>query len=191
MTKQQKFGWALIIFSLTLMLAGCSTAWVGEATSIIETLVPAVSGIIGVIMAFGVNIPATVQSAIEKGANEVVNDLNNVVLPLINQYEAAPQSDRATILKQIGTAIQVVLNNWSSVLNAVHIEDSQTQAKVVAVMELILNELGSLASVIPVLQGLKSYHDTSVRMPMDAAHFEARYKELMAELPKPKKSKKG
>lgn len=180
-SRRQKLGGILVVLSATWMLAGCTSAWVSEAASIINTLVPAISGILGIIMAFGGKVPPEVTSAVQKYSTEAINDLNNVVKPLIDQYNAVPQAQKPTVLEQISDAVKVVLNNWEQALGALHIDDQATQAKVVAVMQLVENELKSLMSVIPVIQGKASIHDSDVSMPLDAAHFQHKYNQLVEE----------
>lgn len=175
MNKRQKICWLLFLLSLICLSAGCTpTGWIPEATGIIQTLIPAVTGVLALLGALGIKVPTDAQNIIQNGGNEVIKDLNTVVLPLINAYEATKDpNEQQTILQQIKNAIQVVLNNWSSVLNAVHIQDQTLQDRIVAAMELVESELTALMNFIPVLQGTVSL--SQVTPPLVASQLRDQY----------------
>ncbi len=187
MKTRKKIGFALILLSLTMLLTGCTTAWIGEADNIIVALLPAIQAILGLVLAFGAEIPAEVQSAITTGGNEVLNDLNKVIKPLLDQYEqAATTALKQDILSKIQLAIQVALNNWSGILGAVHIKDAALQTKIVAILSLVETELTDLVSVVPVLQGTASIHDKNVHLPLTADQFTRQFNRLMNLPPQPR-----
>ena len=179
MSTRRRIGLSLFLFGTILWLCGCTTTWVGEATGIINALLPAVTQILGLIVAFGAKgVTPTVIQQVTNIANEATNDLQNVVLPLINQYNAAASAAKPGILSKIDAAVKTVMANFSQILPALHIDDLATQAKIEAVIGAVEGELQDLLNLIPVIQGTKALHD--VTLPLNAKQFTKHFNQIMA-----------
>jgi len=86
------------------------------------------------------------------------------------------------ILNQIQTAIGTVQTNLQAVLPALHIQDTATQAKITAVVGIVLSEVQSLASIVPLLSPTtskmmmaKAAVQTKKQSPLTAEEFVKSY----------------
>lgn len=152
LSRFQKYCFTLSAFCFLTFLAGCATTWVSESINIIDMIVPAVGAILALVGALSGKVTAGDITLLTSGAEQVTNDLNNVILPLINSYNAAAATAQPGILSQIQSGLQAVIANFSGVLSALHISDAATQAKVEAVANLVLSEIQSLMELIPALK---------------------------------------
>lgn len=142
-----------------LFLCACSTTWVTEAEAIIGALTPAVEGILVILAGLGAAIPAGALTSIQTWGNQAQADLQNVVLPLIQQYNTAEAGAQPGILTEIKTVLSTISANLTSVLGALKITDPATQAKVSAVIDEFSDELTALLNLVPVLQTSVTDHD--------------------------------
>src|ERR1700752_1408251 len=76
-----------------LLLTGCTTSWVSEATSIIQLLVPAITSVLSILAAFGVpvGLSTAALNSVQSWANQATEGLQTVG-NLINQYNTAEAS---------------------------------------------------------------------------------------------------
>jgi hypothetical protein len=183
-SRRQKVCFIAFLFLLALNLAGCAIQWVSEATGIIAALGPAINAILLVLTAAGAAISPDVFSTIQSASQEATNDLNNVILPLINQYNTAlGAAGKVAILTQINDAIEVVIQNWAKVLPALHIDDPAVQAKAEALVGAVEAELQSLQALIPVLQGvstMEAFHAAGHTLPLNKGQFNKAFSRLLA-----------
>lgn len=155
--------WARFWFTFTalwllIMLTGCTASWVSEATQIIQLLVPSISSILGILSAFGVGLPAAAMVDVQNWANQATADLQTVA-GLIDQYDAAEATAQPGILTEIQTLLSTITSNLTTILPEVHVTDASTQAKIVAVINLVSSEMTALIKLVPALQGQVTSHD--------------------------------
>jgi hypothetical protein len=142
------------LVDLTLLLAGCSTSWVTEAESIIGALIPAVQGILLILSGLGVTaLSPTVTTAIQGWGAQAMNDLQNVILPLIQKYNAAEATAKPGIASEIETAMSTITGGLTSILPTLKITDPAIQAKVTAIVTEVSDEMTALLNLIPVIKG--------------------------------------
>ena len=158
MTPFSRLCFLISTLSLLMFAAGCVTTWVGEATSIIQLLVPAISAALGILAAFGVGISPTVMAAVQSWANQATTALQTVA-GLIDQYSTAEASAQPGILNEIQTALSTVVSNLTTILPELHVNDPSTQAKILAIIEAIQAEMSALINVIPAIQGKVTSHE--------------------------------
>jgi hypothetical protein len=137
---------------MTLALAGCSLDWVGEGEQIVAVLIPAATNLVSLVAALeGKTVsPADVQ-LIQSAGTQAGADLQ-LIQALIAAYEKADAAAKPGILNQIQSAIATVQSNLQGLLPALHIKDAATQAKITAVVGILLSEVQSLAAVVPVVK---------------------------------------
>ena len=167
-----------ILWSLVL-LCGCTTAWTGEASNIINVLIPAVEAILGFIAALGAKVPANAMQDITNWGQQAQAGLQQIA-SLINEYNQAEATAKPGLLVEIQTAAETIVSNLNTLLPTLHITDAATQAKVTAVANAILAELQALVNVIPALQGKLHLRDIK-DMPLDAGHFAQKFNATMTE----------
>jgi len=154
----KRFLLVALLIDCALLMAGCTTSWVSEASSIVALLGPAISSALEILAAFGVGLSPNVATSVASWGKQAQAALSQVA-SLINQYNAAEASAQPGILIEIQTLLGTVSTNLSELLPTLHITDAATQAKVVAVFDAIEGELAALVSLIPVVQGKVSDHD--------------------------------
>lgn len=153
----KRTGLLLFLFSTLITITSCTTDWVGQAVNIINIVVPAFGQILGLIMAFGGTFVTQADiDFVKKVSDQAVSDLQTVVKPLLDQYNSATATAKAGILSKIETAVQVIINNVSTILPALHITNAALTAKIEMAIGFLVATLESLLSVLPILKTAKT-----------------------------------
>ena len=188
--KRQKAvggGAVALILCVTMMFTACSTAWIGAAEQIVAVLIPAATNVVALVAALqGKTVSAADLQAIQNAGTQAGADLQ-LIQALIAQYQKADASAKPGILNQIQTAIRTVEGNLNGLLPALHIQDVATQAKITAVVGILLSEVQSLAAIVPLVQaGAELPHVSQKtrdmghpRAPLSAGEFVASYNATM------------
>lgn len=192
-SKTMKVGRALGALALcaTMVLTACSTAWITEAEEIVAALIPAAANLLTLIEALdGKGVSTQDLQTMQSASTQAQTDLQ-LINTLVTQYQQATDAvTQATLLAKIQTAITTVQTNLSALLPALHITDAATQAKVAAVIGLILAEVQSLEAIIPLVQSPATSSITvakasgtlktkKVKPPLSASQFRASYNAIM------------
>jgi len=188
--RGKRIGAAMValVLALTIALAGCSTAWIQEAEEIVAALIPAAGNIVALVAAVqGKGISANDMQMIQNAGSQAGADLQ-LVQSLITAYEKADAATQPGILNQIESAISATQANLQGLLPALHIQDAATQAKVTAVIGIVLSEVESLAAVVPLVKNTSSaaakaagagHPSGPVRAPLSASEFVNSYNATM------------
>jgi hypothetical protein len=148
-----RFLMLFILFNFLLFAVGCSTAWVTEAQGIIGALVPAVEGILVILAGLGAKaLTPDVWSSVQAWGTTAESDLQNVVAPLIDEYNSALPADQPGILTEIETVLTTITNNLNTILPTLKVTDPATQAKVDALVTEVSDEFQALVALIPVIK---------------------------------------
>jgi hypothetical protein len=147
-----------LIWCLCVFVVGCTTSWVSEATSIIQLLVPAISSILGILSAFGAGLSPAAMTDVESWANQATTGLQTVA-GLINQYNTAEATAQPGILTEIQTALSTITSSLGTILPEIHVTDPNTQAKIIAIINLVSSEMTALINLVPALKGEVTSHD--------------------------------
>jgi hypothetical protein len=161
-----------VVLCATLILSACSTAWVSQAEAIVAALLPSITNIITLVaLAEGKGVSASDLQLVQKGATDANNALQEVAT-LIDQYNAAP--NKADALAKINAAIAVAKANLTDILPQLHITDPASQAKVSAVIGVVLQEITSIEALLPLVS---SHPATAARLAraVSAGDFQSRY----------------
>jgi hypothetical protein len=142
-----------LILCLTMMLSGCSTDWIGQAEQIAAVLIPATGNLVTLVASLqGKTVSALDLQVVQSAGSQAAADLQ-LIQSLIAAYEKADAAAKPGILSQIQNAIQAVQENLQGLLPALHIKDAAMQAKITAVVGILLSEVQSMAAIVPVIQG--------------------------------------
>jgi len=142
---------ALVLCS-TLIWTGCSTAWVGQAEEIVAALIPAAANIVTLVAALqGKSVSAADMQTIQNAGTQAGADLQ-LIASLIAAYQKADAATQPGILNQIESAINAAQGSLQGLLPALHIKDAATQAKITAVIGIVLSEVESLAAILPMVK---------------------------------------
>ncbi len=158
MAKKSNMGKALVAVVLcgTLMWTACSTAWVGEAEQIVEVLIPATANIVTLVATLeGKNVSASDLQTIQNAGSQAGADLQ-LMQSLITAYQKADASAQPGLLSQIQAALSAVQLTLNGLLPALHIKDTATQAKLTAVIAIVLSEVQSMAAIVPLVNSSAS-----------------------------------
>jgi hypothetical protein len=140
-----------LVLCLSITLAACSTAWIAEAEQIVATLIPAAANIIALVAALqGKGVSAGDLRIVQDAGAQAGADLQ-LVQSLITAYQKADAAAKPGILSQIQVAIGTVQSSLQGILPALHIQDAATQAKITAVVGILLSEVQSLAAIVPLV----------------------------------------
>lgn len=142
-----------LLLAITMIGSGCSTNWAQQAQEILVVLMPATTNlVILVATAQGKEMPAEDLAVIQNAGTEVGGDLK-LIQSLIRAYESADAEARPGILNQIQSGIHAAQENLQGLMLGLHIKDAATQAKVTAIVGILLSEVQSLAVLVPLVQG--------------------------------------
>src|ERR1700728_802390 len=145
-----------MLLCCTMMWTSCSTAWIGEAEQIVETLIPATTNLVTLVATLqGGSISAADVQTIQNAGAQAGADLQ-LLQSLITQYQKADASAQPGLLNQIESALSGVQATLTSVLPALHIKDATTQAKITAVIGILLSEGQSVAAIVPLVSASAS-----------------------------------
>ena len=135
----------------TLMLTACSTAWIGEAEQIVEALIPAVANLVTLVATLqGKDVTAADLQTMQSAGAQAGADLQ-LMQSLISQYQKADAAAQPGLLNQIQAAMNAVQSTLNGLLPALHIKDMATQAKITAVVGLLISEVESMAAIVPLV----------------------------------------
>jgi hypothetical protein len=177
-----------VVLCMTMAFVGCSTAWIQEAEEIVAALIPAAGNIVALVAAVqGKGVSANDMQMIQNAGAQAGADLQ-LIQSLITAYEKADATAQPGILNQIESAIAAVQAQLQGLLPALHIQDAATQAKVTAVIGIVLSEVESLAAVVPTIKNTSQtsnlaapsaarvgHASGAVKAPLTASEFVSSY----------------
>lgn len=194
---RERSGWIraglAIVLCMAIGMSGCSSAWVTQAEEIVAVLIPAAGNVVTLVAALqGKGVSAADLILIQNAGSQAGADLQ-LIQSLIAAYEKADAAAQPGILNQIENAIGAVQGNLQGLLPALHIQDAATQAKVTAVIGILLSEVQSLAAVVPVVRAAAGSqnpdpvaksatrvgHPSLAKAPLSASSFVASYNSTM------------
>jgi hypothetical protein len=175
-----------VVLCATITLSGCSTAWISEAEEIVATLLPAVGNILALVTALQAgNVSAQDLQTIQSAGTQAEADLQ-LVQSLVTEYQKADAQAQPGILNQIQAAIATAQTNLSAILPALHVKDATTQAKITAVIGVVLSEMQSLAAIVPLVNPQASAgavamakQQAETKAPLTANEFVGSYNSTM------------
>lgn len=148
----KRFIQVFLLLNCLLYLAGCTMTWVSEAQQIISILGPAASAIISLLTAVGVRVDSSVQSTISSLLSQATGDLNNIVVPLLNEYQNSSAAAQGAVLDKIEAAVKAIQDNFNAVMSGLHIADTAVQQRVMGMLNAFAQELVLIGQIIPVLK---------------------------------------
>lgn len=175
-----------VVLCGTLMWTACSTAWIGEAEQIVAALIPAVANLVTLLATLqGKSVSAADMQTIQSAGSQAGADLQ-LMQSLIAQYQKADAAARPGLLNQIQAAMSAVQSTLNDLLPALHIKDAATQAKITAVIGILLSEVQSVAAIVPLVNasaspGMMTMAAKQVKKqpPLTASEFVASYNATM------------
>jgi hypothetical protein len=186
MKANRTFSVVALILCVTISFTGCSTDWVGQAEQIVAALIPAATNVVALVAALeGKSVSAQDLQTIESAGTQASAGLQ-LIQALIAQYQKVDATSKPGVLSKIQTAIGTVQGNLENLLPALHIKDATTQAKITAVVGIVLSEVQSLAAIVPLLSPSASPQVRAMatrpakpRAPLTASEFVASYNATM------------
>jgi hypothetical protein len=175
-----------LLLAAILLFTACSTSWISEAEQIVAVLVPAATNIVALAAALQGNSvsPADLQ-AIQNASSQAGADLQ-LIQSLITAYQKADASAQPGILNQIQAALSTVQSTLNGLLPALHIKDAATQAKITAVVGIVISEIDSLAAILPMVSSsaspqmtVEAAKQSKKQPPLTASQFAASYNATM------------
>jgi len=170
----------------TLVWTACSTAWIGEAEQIVAAMIPATANLVALVATLqGGNVSAADLQTIQSAGAQAGADLQ-LMQSLITQYEKADAGAQPGLLNQIQAAMSAVQSTLNGLLPALHIKDAATQAKITAVVGILISEVESVAAIVPLVNasaspGMMAMAAKHVKKqaPLTASEFVASYNATM------------
>ena len=143
----------VIVLCGVVMLVACSTAWISEAEQIISVMIPGITNLLTLVGTLeGKNISAE-DLQVMQSAGAQARSAMELIESLIAEYKRADAAAEPGLLNQIQGEVSVAQSNLSGLLPVLHVKDAATQAKVTAVVGLLLAEVQSVAAIVPAVAG--------------------------------------
>jgi len=159
-----------VVLCMTMIWSACSTSWIGEAEQIVAALIPAASNIVALVAAMqGKSVSAGDLATIQNAGAQAGADLQ-LIQSLIAAYQKADDAAKPGILNEIQSAINAAQANLQGLLQGLHIKDVATQAKITAVIGIVLSEVESLAAVVPLVKAQGSEFSVQGSVSAQIAH---------------------
>jgi len=182
MKNSSRFGriGMVLVLCMTIALSGCSTDRIGQAEQVVAVLIPAATNIVALVTALqGKSVSAGDLKTIQSAGAQAGADLQ-LIQALVAAYQNADETAKPGILNQIQTAIGTVQGNLQGLLPALHIQDAATQAKITAVVGIVLSEVQSLAAIVPLVASnaspkMMAKAVQTKKVPLTASEFVASY----------------
>jgi hypothetical protein len=175
-----------VVLCATMMWTACSAAWISEAEQSVAALMPATANLVTLVATLqGKTVTASDLQTIQSAGTQVGADLQ-LVQSLIMQYQKADASAQPGLLNQIQSATSAAQSTLNGLLPALHITDVPTQAKVTAVVGLLLSEVESMAAIVPLVNPsasrammTRAARQVKKRPPLTAREFVSSYNATM------------
>jgi hypothetical protein len=176
-------GCVVVVLCVMMMCTACSTAWIGEAEEIVAALIPATANLVGLVAALqGKNVSAADLQTIQR-AGAQAGAVLQLMQSLITQYQKADAAAQPGILNQIQAAMSAVQSTLNGLLPALHIEDAATQAKISAVVGVMISEVESVAAIVPLVDTAEmkatATKQAKTKAPLTASEFVSSYNATM------------
>jgi hypothetical protein len=182
--EMKKTGVMVVVLACSIVMwTACSTAWIGEAEQIVAVLVPAIANLMTVIGTLQGNVSASDLQGVQSAGAQAGADLQ-LLESLIAQYQKADAAAQPGLLNQINAALTAEQASLSSILPALHIKDAATQAKVTAVLQLLISEVQSMAAIVPLVSSgspatMRTMEEARKQAPLSADEFIKSYNATM------------
>src|ERR1700691_3695366 len=174
-----------VMLCATLIWTACSTAWIGQAEEIVAVLIPATANIVTLVATLQGNVSAADLQTVQSAGAQAGADLQ-LMQSLIAQYQKAGTAAQPGLLSQIQAALTAVQSTLNGLLPALHIKDATTDAKITAVVGILLAEVQSVAEIVPLASGgtvpeLAATRAVTAKAALSATQFARSYNATMTE----------
>jgi hypothetical protein len=145
---------AMMVAVLTgmLMWMACTTAWISEAEQIVAALIPAVGNLVTLAASLpSDNVSPADLETIQNAGAQALADLQ-LMQSLIQQYPKADAAAQPGLLSQTQVAMSSAQSILNGLLPALHIKDAATEAKITAVVGILLSQVQSAAAIVPLVE---------------------------------------
>jgi len=174
------------LLCVTMMLSGCSTSWIREAEQIVAASIPATANLITLVATLsGGAVSANDLHTIQRAGTQAGADLQ-LMQSLIAQYQKADAAAQPGLLNQVQVALGDLQSNLGGLMPALHIKDAATQAKIAAVVGVLISEAQSVAAIVPLVQAnasvgmmAMSVRQAKKQAPLGASEFVTSYNAAM------------
>src|ERR1700692_3295177 len=175
----------VLVLCGALICTACSTAWIGEAGQIVAALIPAVANMVTLVATLQGSVSATDVQTVQSVGSQAGADFQ-LMDAVITQYEKADAAAQPGLLNQSQAATGAVQSNLNGLLPALHIKDAVTQAKITALVGILLSEVQSMAAIVPLAKAnasvkMKKLGEKQVKKqaPLTASAFVVSYNATM------------
>jgi len=135
----------VVVLSLVVLCAACSTAWVSTLDSILAAAAPALVNILQIVaVANGQPVNSNLEAKINADAA--------VIKTLAGDFAKASSSAAPTVCSQLQAAISTYQADQQLVLSGAQVSDLNTQTKITLLAGLVADTVQSIAAVIPACQ---------------------------------------
>jgi hypothetical protein len=160
------------VLFLAVFDTACSTAWVSTLDSILAAAAPALINILQIVAV------ANGQPANSNLAAKINTDAT-VIKTLAGDFAQASSGSASGICQQLQAAVNAYQTDQQLVLQAAQVSDSNTQAKIMLLTDLVTGTVDAIAAVIPSCENTASLHNMNAMPPYSISTFAAHYNRIL------------
>jgi hypothetical protein len=140
---------AAIALSAAMVVTACNTSWISTALADLPVLVQIAENIAAIVAA-AQGQPGNTQAATQIQAVAATAKTGlETIQALVNSYNSAPATQKATILGQIDTGLTAVQSNLQQILSGARLLNPQLQTTITGIVTLAEGTLLAIQTLVP------------------------------------------
>lgn len=137
-----------ILLALAITVEGCSTSWIKTALADLPVLVQIAENIAAIVGVAQGQSDTQVKAQIQSVAATAKTGLE-AIQALVNSYNSAPASQKATIAGEIDAGLSAVQANLQQILTACRVLNPQLQATITGIVTLAQGTVLAIQTLVP------------------------------------------
>jgi hypothetical protein len=166
-------GTLAVILSLAMTCTACSTAWVSTLNSILAAAAPALINILQIVaLEQGQPLNTNLEAKINADAT--------VIKTLAADFAKASSGSAPGICQQLQAGVNTYASDQQLVLQAAHVNDSNTQTKITMLVDLVAGTVSAITAAIPSCQNAAAFRSLNYTLPYNVPTFVDNYNRVLA-----------
>jgi hypothetical protein len=162
----------IVVLSLAMLCAACSTAWVSTLDSILAAAAPALINILQIVaVANGRPVNANLAAKINADAT--------IIKTLAGDFAKVSSGSSAGVCQQLQAAVSVYQTDQQLVLQIAHVGDSNTQTKITLLADLVAGTVNAILAVIPSCQNATVARNMKTAASYNVSTFADHYNSIL------------
>jgi len=162
----------VLTLSVSILLTGCSAAWISTIDSILAVAAPALVNILQIVAI------ANSQSLNSNLVAKINTDASAIKL-LAGDFAKASSASSSGMCQQLQAAITTYQADQQLVLQVAQVSDTNTQTKITSLADLVAGTIQAIIAVIPSCQSAASTRNSKAQSPLTLRNFVTEYNAIL------------